>query len=251
MSTLRQLIRESITQVDGKIFTGVDKMDELAKQYYEDRYVAQLTSFPQIPPRSTGLEVGLSGGILALTLKKLYKPQQFFAIEHPVSAQLYTKEYLKLIKQNNITLKTVDLRTYQYPWKDHTFDFIVVSEVIEHLIPADLPGIIGELTRMLKKDGQLIVTTPNIASLLKRVNLLRGKNPIEFDLTLHENATYGHIREYTMAELTAILQKAGLKVTKQEYYQIDAQRSFFTRLEDLSAKIVPSLGNNLLCVGTK
>lgn len=148
-------------------------------------------------------------------------------------------------------METVDLRTFEYRWKDNTFDFIVVSEVFEHLIPADLPGIVTELTRTLKKGGQLIVTTPNIASLLKRINLVLGKNPIEFDLTLHENATYGHIREYTMTELVAILQNAGLSVTKQGYYEIDAHRSVFTRVEKLASKLIPSLDSNLLCVGTK
>lgn len=102
MNTLRHFIRESIDQVDGMIFKGVGKMDEAAKQYYEDRYVAQLESFPEIPAKSTGLEVGLSGGILALTLEKLHKPKQFFAIEHPVSAKLYTKKYLELIKKTGV-----------------------------------------------------------------------------------------------------------------------------------------------------
>ena len=248
---LKFFVRQSIAEVDGIIFTGQGKLDEKSKVFYEERYIAQLSKYPAIPSGGVGLEVGLMEGILALTLQKLYTPKQLFALEHPVTAQLYTKKYLERMQLAGITLKTVDLRSFTYPWKDSTFDFIVVSEVFEHLIPADIPKIVQELTRTLKKGGQLIITTPNIASLLKRINLVRGKNPIEFDLTLHEKATYGHIREYTMSEVSQILERAHLTVTHREYVMIDAKRTVFTQIEAAAAQIIPQLGNDLLLVGKK
>jgi ubiquinone/menaquinone biosynthesis C-methylase UbiE len=248
---LQHYVHKSVAEVDGIIFKGQGKLDEKSKIFYSDRYINQLSKYPIIPSGGVGLEVGLMEGILALTLQKLHQPKQLFAIEHPVTAKLYSKKYLELIKKAGITLKTVDLRTFKYPWKDNTFDFIVISEVLEHLVPADIPKIISELTRTLKKGGQLIVTTPNIASLLKRINLAFGKNPIEFDLTLHEKATYGHIREYTMSEVHQILEQAGLTVTQRNYIVIDAKRSIFTRIEATAAKAMPSLGNDLVIVGRK
>jgi predicted SAM-dependent methyltransferase len=248
---LQHYVRQSIAEVDGIIFKGQGTLDEKSKVFYEERYIAQLSKYPVIPSGGIGLEVGLMEGILALTLQKLYNPKQLFAIEHPVTAKLYTKKYLERIKHAGITLKTVDLRSFTYPWKDNTFDYIVVSEVFEHLVPAEIPNIVKELVRTLRKGGQLIITTPNIASLLKRINLVRGKNPIEFDLSLHEKATYGHIREYTMSEVSQILERANLTVTQREYLMIDAKRNIFTQIEAAAAQLIPQLANDLLLVGKK
>ena len=118
-------------------------------------------------------------------------------------------------------------------------------------MPADLPLIFAELHRLLKKDGYLIVNTPNVASLLKRLNLLRGKNPTEFDLRLHEGATYGHIREYTLSEIITALHSSKLIVKDHIYFSIDTERSPFTRWEDRLSKIVPSLANSILVSAQK
>lgn len=89
-----------------------------------------------------------------------------------------------------------------------------------------------------------MVTTPNAASLLKRINLLFGKNPNEFDLRMHFD-TYGHIREYTMKELVSMLQEAGFKIVQKEYFSIDSRRNIFTYLEYIFAKVFPSFSTNL------
>ena len=116
---------------------------------------------------------------------------------------------------------------------------------MEHLIPAKLDDVYKEMWRILKPNGWLLVTTPNISSLIKRVKLLFGENPIEFDLGLHEGATYGHIREYTMKELEEILQDHGFFVLNKKYFMIDSRRSIYTRIEEVSAKVFPSFANNL------
>ena len=48
------------------------------------------------------------------------------------------------------------------PVEDSTFDLIICFEVIEHL-PEPLKAI-KELSRLLKKDGQLVITAPNLCA---------------------------------------------------------------------------------------
>ena len=53
---------------------------------------------------------------------------------------------------------------------------------------------------VLKKNGKLLITTPNVASFGRRILLLLGKNPfLEYSLHLLANGAppVGHVRYYT------------------------------------------------------
>jgi 2-polyprenyl-3-methyl-5-hydroxy-6-metoxy-1,4-benzoquinol methylase len=76
---------------------------------------------------------------------------------------------------------------------DHTFDFVVTFQVIEH-IPND-QLFVKEIARVLKPGGKMIVTTPN-----KKMSITR--NP-------------WHVREYTLSELETLLLKSFVSVEKK------------------------------------
>jgi hypothetical protein len=59
----------------------------------------------------------------------------------------------------------------------------------------------------LKRGGVLILTTPNIASLFRRLRLLLGIQPIY----------HYHVREYTMREVISLLREAGFETIKAYY----------------------------------
>ena len=63
----------------------------------------------------------------------------------------------------------VDLRK-RLPYDDASFDVVLLVEVIEHL--SDHQAALGELSRILKPGGVLILTTPNIMRLNSRVHFL-------------------------------------------------------------------------------
>jgi len=70
-------------------------------------------------------------------------------------------EYLKIAKRNCVD-KRIKLRkgnAYSLPYPDKYFDFIICSEVLEHL-KNDNKGL-QELHRVLKPKGTLIITVPN------------------------------------------------------------------------------------------
>ena len=58
---------------------------------------------------------------------------------------------------------------------DGYFDVIVLSDVIEHIV--NLWPAMEEITRLLKPNGHVVISTPNIASLRARVSLLMGVFP--------------------------------------------------------------------------
>jgi SAM-dependent methyltransferase len=79
---------------------------------------------------------------------------------------------------------------------DAQFDYAVSFQVIEHI--EDDEGLVREIARVLKPGGKLILTTPNIKMSLTR-------NP-------------WHVREYTVAQLQALLQKHFSQVTMNGVY---------------------------------
>ncbi len=246
-----QAVKAAVDEVSGQAFKDETPYSAKGRIFYEERYSTIFSLFPPIKSSAIGLEIGLSGGILAFTLKKLYSLDVVYTLEHPQTCRNYKKSFLSKLLKNNIILKEVDLRVDRLPWPDNFFDYIIFSEVMEHMVPADIPPLFLEIKRVLKKRGWFLVTTPNVASLLKRINLLRGKNPVEYDLTIHHKSTYGHLREYTMSEVVKTLQNTGFVIDKSDYFMIDVKRSLFTRIEDIGSKIMPFLANNLAVFAQK
>lgn len=69
----------------------------------------------------------------------------------------------------NTTLKTGkaiqgDIKNLSFP--NDYFDIVCAFDVLEHIDKKDLPLCISEIKRCLKKDGILVITTPNLTSLL-------------------------------------------------------------------------------------
>jgi len=59
--------------------------------------------------------------------------------------------------------------------------------------------------------GKLIVTTPNIASLFRRLKLLLGKQPV-YRL---------HVKEYTKYEVEELLRNSGFKILESFYSEVN------------------------------
>ena len=85
------------------------------------------------------------------------------------------------------------------------------TEVIEHLHYYYVPQVLSEINKSLKPSGYLILTTPNIASLFRRLRLILGKQPIY---------RY-HVREYTMPEILTMLEEARFKPVEFYYSAVN------------------------------
>jgi len=98
------------------------------------------------------------------------------------------------------------------PFKDEVFDIVVATEVIEHFVEGEL--FLAEAYRVLKKDGVLILTTPNrLRFYMLHKNLLAGLARKRFV----SGFTDEHLREYSPHELASILENTGFRVEKVEF----------------------------------
>jgi len=115
--------------------------------------------------------------------------------------------YLDIAKAYNVKVVKCDLERDRIDTEDGSVDCAVFSEVIEHINPYYINHALSEINRVLKVGGKLIVTTPNIASLFRRLKLLLGKQPV-YRL---------HVKEYTKNEVEELLRNSGFKILESFY----------------------------------
>jgi len=120
----------------------------------------------------------------------------------------------------------------QMPVPDHSFDVIILTEVIEHITFPQL--FLAEISRIINPDGYFIVSTPNIHCLGNRLAVLFGMDKVfprvgqEGFLTKLDFDAYGHVAHYSKASLKQMIGPwfeiefftgAGFKVPALRYMQ--------------------------------
>jgi SAM-dependent methyltransferase len=96
-----------------------------------------------------------------------------------------------------------------FPFPDGTFDCVLAAEIIEHVYDTD--QFLREVKRVLKKDGVLVMSIPNIACLSNRIGMLFGKYPRYAE---YRAGGAGHIRVYTATAIRQQLIDNGLDVLR-------------------------------------
>jgi SAM-dependent methyltransferase len=104
----------------------------------------------------------------------------------------------------------LDLNADDHPALER-HDVVVCCEVIEHLhVPAT--RVLRFLATGVAPDGHLLLQTPNATALPKRIRMALGRNP--YDPIRDEPRNPGHFHEYTVLELRAAVEDAGLEVSR-------------------------------------
>ncbi|HEY2141822.1 MAG TPA: class I SAM-dependent methyltransferase [Solirubrobacteraceae bacterium] len=91
-----------------------------------------------------------------------------------------------------------------WPFPDAGFDAVWVGETIEHV--ADTAGWLSELRRVLRSEGNLLLSTPDHGRLAMLWLALSGR---AFDA--HFDPRSEHVRFYTRRTLTALLEDFGFQ----------------------------------------
>ena len=115
------------------------------------------------------------------------------------------QENVATCRAKGLNVKLCDLSVDTLPFEECYFDLIFAGEIIEHLVDTD--KFINDLARCLKPNGNLIITTPNLASFENRIRLLFVVYPEWVDWCTSEGV--GHVRSYTMKILNRQLLRHG------------------------------------------
>ncbi|WP_017302680.1 class I SAM-dependent methyltransferase [Spirulina subsalsa] len=97
----------------------------------------------------------------------------------------------------------------RFPFPDQQFDVVLFCEIIEHLL-LDPVSVLREIKRILKPNGTLILTTPNVSRLENVAKMIAGANIYD---PYSGYGPYGrHNREYNKHELYLLLTYLGFEI---------------------------------------
>jgi len=127
----------------------------MSKQNY---LLHKVLSLFETKEKGTVLDLGCGGGQLSKALSDM----GFDVCAADMDAERF--EYSHEVKFAELDLNN------RLQFKDGQFDYVIFMEVIEHVYNPDF--IIGEISRILKPNGMLVISTPNILNIGSRLRFL-------------------------------------------------------------------------------
>lgn len=189
-----------------------------------DRYVFSLQLLFSIPDLKNKkvLDVGTGIGLMPLALKKLgvqvagLDRYIFPDAKNTMFEIKNVADLERLWKRNEVVVHNANIFDDVLPEDTQNVDVILSEATIEHL--KDPKAFLQKCYNLLAPNGYILITTPNLGTLIKRVRFLLGKTPhwpIEDFFEGGENFT-GHWREYTMKELVYMCEHSGFEVVNTQ-----------------------------------
>jgi SAM-dependent methyltransferase len=175
-----------------------------------DRFLHTLSLVPEGPLRI--LEIGANPYFLTYLLKQ-FRPDaeltllNYFGGDAGIRDQTLTvKRWDGEIENFSLQYHNVNIEESELPFADGSFDLVLYCEVIEHMLNDPLATLL-RVKRVLRHDGWLVLTTPNVARLENVARLIAGANIYD---PYSGYGPYGrHNREYNRHELHHLLRYAG------------------------------------------
>jgi len=148
------------------------------------------------------LDVGCGAGATLLKLKELGKASEIFGIE--INEDIAGKLSPLL---NGIIIG--DIESIKLPFNEKYFDYILFGDILEHLINPD--KILNQYKELLKDDGFIIATIPNIKhfNILLRLIILD-----EFKYVDEGILDKSHLRFFTKKEIENLFMRNKFKIVE-------------------------------------
>jgi 2-polyprenyl-3-methyl-5-hydroxy-6-metoxy-1,4-benzoquinol methylase len=187
-----------------------------------------MTRFPPGPDVRI-LDVGCFNGYISILLKNIgYQVTATDAYTTEQSAASFERAGIAFMPSNMNELNPFNGLPRE------SFDIVIIAQVIEHILNYPI-GLIRKLSELMRKDGLMILTTPNPATVMAAVRVLRGQSllwgtrdfiiepKIDGDRVITKADI--HYREYTREEVRHMLIGAGLRVENSRYLGLGNSQS--------------------------
>ena len=170
---------------------GEDALSQQAAfQCSEDSVVAAVTEMvtPHFDEFEAILDVGC-GANLAYDFAIARHGKQVFGID-------FTMTFLRLAPIDRPAIFLTQADALKLPFRDSTLGAVICSETVEHI--SDDSAAIAEIARVLRPNGLLFLTAPNLWNADRLIRIARTR---DFTVELME----GHVREYSPRQLRRLV----------------------------------------------
>lgn len=151
-------------------------------------------------PNAAILEIGCGNGATGALALSEGRCARYVGVELFEQAAREAREVLSEVVTGNV-------ETLQFDWQPTSFDALILSEVLEHLIE---PGrILKDLARFIRPGGLVMASSPNVAHWRVIRELLAGR----FNLTDRGVFDRTHMRWFTPATFVDMFEAAGFAIT--------------------------------------
>lgn len=194
------------------------------------------------------VDVGSHELHILLALRLLYPDLELTGVDIPYFTD--APHIVKLAKEHRISLTEFESLESGIPLPDDSFDLALCFDTLEHLNFYPLP-VFQSLVRIISPQGILIVTTPNQLTIGMLKHFILRKSIHQDIRTPYTVGT--HYRCYTLDEVSYLMKKAGLEVTRRAYLEFPPMYlgSFQRRLHGLITNVIKAWANNMIVVGKK
>ena len=199
--------------------------NEYNKKFYSDVFKNEAERYYRIQAKKIGIALGLfetndNGRILDIGCGDGFISS---AIASKTGAKVHgldiSRHAVSKASERGIAAKVLNLDKHTFPFKEGSFDAVFCGDVLEHV--HDTENLLGNINRLLKPRGYLVLSTPNIASWYNRGFLLLGLMPtwVESSLRIYTGNPFvkmgsGHIHAFTKRSLKEMLELSGFHMEK-------------------------------------
>jgi len=160
------------------------------------------------------LDIGCSNGRLLYQFRKTYK--QLIGLDYSIDQVEQARINLEGFNFMGIVGSAESIPQLE----SNSIDRIISADTIEHV--PDVYAAAEEMYRILKPGGVLVINTPNITFIKKRLLLLIGRFPSTSQANegIGEDSLFdgGHLHYFTFRSLKLVLEKAGFVMLKKTGY---------------------------------
>lgn len=157
------------------------------------------------PTKGTILDIGCADGTFTRVIFDRARPEALVGIDILPGSVKYSQNKFKTYKNTKFLVADAE----RLPFKNESYDAVFCLEVLEHVFSPK--KVLGEIKRVLKKDGYAVLLVPSESLLFKVVWAIW----LRTGGGVWQNT---HLHRYDRLKLGRIVEEAGLKINKEKSF---------------------------------